>query len=399
MADLSKSVRRFDALGALEPPKRMPNGYLRVEAFLTRTGVFPYRRADGSVIREYRSPEEVFRADSVESFGQLPVTIEHPPVPGGLLDPSNTHQFQVGAVGNLQRVGNRMKGSIVVTDAKAQTELESGRKREISFGYVCDLDMTPGVSPEGESYDAVQRNIIGNHCAITKMARGGSDLRVRMDSADAEMISSEEIKIPGENPAPGETMSTRKVKLDGMDVEVPVAVADAIDSAKARLDSALAAQKADHDKAITEAKGETAKAVARADAAEAKIKTMSGELAAAPAKALAAAKARADLETTARGVLGSGAKFDAADGKPMDDATIKAAVVLKLSGDDMTGKDPVYVAARFDSEIALNTRTNPALAAARVASGPAPTAPAGVRTDSATDEYLNVIMHKTPAAK
>jgi hypothetical protein len=381
-------VRRFDALGELEPPKPMPNGYLRVEAFLTRTGVFPYRRADGSTIREYRPPEEVFAPASLASFDLMPATVEHPPVPGGLLNSSNTHQFQVGAVGNLRRIGDRMKGAIVVTDSKAQAELPA--RREISLGYVCDLEMSPGISPEGEPYDAIQRNIVGNHCAFTKMARGGPDLRVRMDSADAEMISSEEIDFPpGNTEEAMSVVAKRKIRLDGLEIEVDAAVADAIEQSKARLDSAVAIESARGEKLLAEQKAETGKAVARADAAEAQIKALTAELAAAPAKALATATVRADLENTARGVLGAETKLDT-----MNDAAIRATVVTKLSGDDMAGKDPVYVAARFDAEMAIYNRTNPALAAARGASTPAP---ATVRTDSlpaADAAYLAAVTGK-----
>lgn len=351
------SVRRFDVGAELAPPVRMPNGFLRVEAYLTRTGVFDYRRADGSVIREYRPPEEVFHPDSLASFELMPVTLEHPPV--GLLGPENAHQFQVGAVGHLTRADARVKGAIVVTDAKAHATLAAGRKHQISLGYTCDLDMTPGTSPEGERYDAVQRRIVGNHCAFTDVGRAGPDVRVRMDSTDAAMVLSQELT---QEPEP----MKRKIKLDGIEIEVDAAIADAIEQAKARTDSAVAAAKVDADKALAEVKSALDKATARADAAEAKIKTLEAEVAAAPAKALAAAKARTELETKARTILGPDAKFDG-----MDDVAVQRAAIAKAIGAELPKeKTAEYVAARFDAEVETAARGNPGLAAARALSTP-----------------------------
>lgn len=165
----------------------------------------------------------------------------------------------------------------------------------------------------------------------------------------------------------------RKITLDGIEIEVDAAVADAIEQARARTDSAVAAVKADADKALAEVKSELNKATARADAAEAKVKTLEAEVAAAPAKALAAAKARTDLETRARTLLGADAKFDG-----MDDGAIQRAAIAKATGAEVPkDKTAEYVAARFDAEVEIATRGNPGLAAARAISTPrADSAPA-----------------------
>jgi hypothetical protein len=38
--------------------------------------------------------------------------------------------------------------------------------------------MTPGVSPQGEKYDGVMRDIVGNHVALVKEGRAGADVVV-----------------------------------------------------------------------------------------------------------------------------------------------------------------------------------------------------------------------------
>ena len=345
------SVTRFDR-GDLKKPIRLDNGYLRVDAYLTRSGVFTYKRADGTTLREYRPPEQVFSADAVGSFELAPVTNDHPPV--GLLTPANTHQFQVGTVGQIQQDGDKLRGSIMLTDAKAIGDLEKG-KREISLGYVCDLDFTPGVSPEGEHYDAVQTNIRGNHCALVKVGRAGPEIRVRLDSTDALMVVS-----PPEQMFPTEPKPMKKITLDGIEFEVAETVAQAFEKMDASKDAALSATKA-----------EVQAAIARADAADAKVAELEKSLAEAPAKALASAKARAELESVAGKFLGKDAKFDG-----QDDDTVKKAVIAKLSPScDLTGKSAEYVAARFDAEVEIASRGNPGLAAARVATAKADALP------------------------
>src|SRR5690606_28507268 len=51
--------------------------------------------------------------------------------------------------------------------------IESGERKEISLGYKCQLDPTPGTW-NGESYDAVQKNIVVNHVALGPKGWGGT---------------------------------------------------------------------------------------------------------------------------------------------------------------------------------------------------------------------------------
>ena len=44
--------------------------------------------------------------------------------------------------------------------------LESGERKEISLGYKCRLEQTSGTI-NGESYDAIQRDIVVNHIAMS----------------------------------------------------------------------------------------------------------------------------------------------------------------------------------------------------------------------------------------
>lgn len=171
-------VVRIDR-GLLRSPKRTAQGALRVDGVFTRSGVFSYKNRDGSERREYRPPEEVFRADALESFESVPVTDDHPPE---LVTPANRALYQRGLVSEgVRRDGDLVVGSMVVFDAETIDKMEQG-KVALSCGYEVELDETPGTHPVHGRYDAVQRNIRGNHLALVDVARAGPEARVRMDA-------------------------------------------------------------------------------------------------------------------------------------------------------------------------------------------------------------------------
>ena len=63
---MKTSVLRFDR-GEFKTVEKTPQGFLKVPAYATRAGVFNYKTNDGKIIRELRSPEEVFHKDSLSS--------------------------------------------------------------------------------------------------------------------------------------------------------------------------------------------------------------------------------------------------------------------------------------------------------------------------------------------
>jgi hypothetical protein len=165
-------VLRFDFNGSSGEFKRTPQGFLRVNARLTKTGVFAYENG-----REYRSDEEVFRADSLASLKAAPVTDLHPSERGAdsFLTPANAKTHIIGITENIEREGNYLKGSLIIFHEDAIKAIESGERKEISLGYQCRLEPTPG-SVNGEAYDAIQRDIIVNHVAMAPKAGVGRGL-------------------------------------------------------------------------------------------------------------------------------------------------------------------------------------------------------------------------------
>ena len=170
--------------------KELPDGSIRVPAVLTHTGIFPYRNPDGSVRREYRPAEEVFRADAIASFADVPVTISHPAE--RRVDATTWRRDAIGHLSGAPRQdGENMVGDLLIRDAGAIARVRSGDLHNISCGYRVDYDSTPGGTPDGQKYDGVQRNLVGNHVAILPRAerpRGGESCSLRLDSEDNEVI-------------------------------------------------------------------------------------------------------------------------------------------------------------------------------------------------------------------
>ena len=191
-------VQRVNRHDAPNPAKiiRLPGGGIRVEAALSRTGIQRYQDSDGKERLEYRPPSEVFSPEAMASFRGVPLTIGHPKE---FLSPDNYKDLQVGHVcDDVKADGDLLSASVIVMDRYALQAIDADALREVSCGYTVDVDETPGVTPEGERYDAVQTHLIGNHLALVPphQGRGGSRVSLRLDSSLSSVMPDPIIPAP-----------------------------------------------------------------------------------------------------------------------------------------------------------------------------------------------------------
>lgn len=330
-----KLVKRYDYEPSVTAQTEMtPEGFLKVRARATRTGVLVYKMADGTSVRELRHPDEVFKPESMASLGLKPLTNNHPP---GLIDSETAEMYQVGMTGETVKVvdDKYLEVTCVFTNKRAIADAANG-KVEVSPGYVCELDWTPGVY-DGEEYDAVQKNIRYNHLAQVKKGRSGPDVRLHLDSEDGIQIDPNEEK---------ETVKM-KIKLDGKEFEVADELGKAIELLQKRPASEEletvkqdAAEKAAALASATKAKEE---AEARADGLKSEVEKIKKERTdSAPADLRALVKERLALEKVAEAA--GVEKFDS-----LDDIELKKAVIKAVSPEAvMDGKGEDYINARFD---------------------------------------------------
>lgn len=311
--------RRVDFHGRLDERTELGDGSVRFTARLTRTGVFDYGDH-----KELRLPEDVFAQRALDSFKGLAVTDGHV----AWIDSSNWRTHAIGHVGDdVHQDGQFVVASVIVKDKKALEKIDAKSLAEISMGYSVDLEEKPGKTDAGEEYDAIQKNIFGNHAALgpSNWGRAGSDVRL----------------LDGAAYAPG--MTTPGQRFDApTDKDLTDARADAT-AARADADTL----RKERDTARTERDD----AKKRADTLEAERDAARREATDAK-KALEDAKkdeaeridARVALIDAARGVLGK--DFDA---KGKSDREVRIAVLAKVDSKiDFTGKSDDYVAAAFD---------------------------------------------------
>lgn len=338
--------------------RKTSDGYLTAYAKVARTGVQTYRghelgRPDLDKVRVYRPPEEVFHADAMRSAAHRPVTLKHPPVP---VTSKNWRRFAGGQTGDeVVRDGDFVKVPLVMMDAAMIDAYERDGIKELSLGYSTDIKWRTGVTDAGEEYDAVQTAIRVNHLALVPVARGGDQLRIGdMSSVDdgktcpncgAEMhgskCSSCDYTKDGEY--------TMKLVIDGLSVTVAddqsgtiiekhisklstdlKSVTDSFEDFKKKAKK----DEDEKDKAVKDAQT----ALSAKDGEIAVLKKQVADAAITPEKLDVLVKARADVITRAKPLVGDQYVFDGKtveqirkdavvaglgdEGKTMDDATV-----------------------------------------------------------------------------
>ena len=306
-------MQRFD--NVTFAATKTAEGFIRDTPIVGRAGILLYRNADGTEHREYRPPEEAFKADSLASLMGKPITIGHK----AFVTAGNA--AQVAPIGSVLSAG-RQDGDTIRADIVIYN-LDTNA-RELSCGYTLDLDETPGTTPQGEHYEAIQRNITYNHLAIVPKGRAGV-ARLNMDGS--QVIDEEEQKEEQK------MAEMTKVRLDsGIEYDCAPEVKVAIE--KMRKDSA-------------EMKKEADKLQAKYDALDAELKKeqegRKADAEKAKANFDAAIKTRVELLKVAEA-------HKVANADSMTDTEIKTAVIKAVRGDaiNLKGKSADYIEAAYD---------------------------------------------------
>ncbi len=310
---------RADAIG--------DDGIARVQARLTRSGVFPYRRKDGSIVRELRHPDDVGAPEHLKSLRLLPVTLGHP-VGGEMVSSANAGALQVGGTSSRVDFDGEYVGTDLFVSRADAVEAAKSTHREISLGYYVEIVKEPG-EYKGERYDQRQTMLRGNHCALVSKGRAGAGAAIfaRLDADDAIAEDGEETQ-PAPRRADIGDKSMPRIRLDGVEYEIAAEIADKV-----------AAKLADLEKAT-----------ARHDALSAVVATRDAEIAALKSATPDVAKIRADVEIEIGKryelrALAKSHRVDVADDAPA--AAVRLAVIKKLGGAAIEPK----LANRTDGEL------------------------------------------------
>lgn len=151
---------------------------------LSKAGVFPYLGKQISselepdkIYQVYRPAEELLSEETINSFKLLPIVDDHTMLgtePGMM--PAEEKGVHGTSGSDVYGKDGKLYGDLKIYSETLKDEIEAGKK-ELSMGYFCDYELTPGTFG-GQHYDAVQRNIRGNHIALVEEGRMGPDVRV-----------------------------------------------------------------------------------------------------------------------------------------------------------------------------------------------------------------------------
>lgn len=151
---------------------------------ISRVGIFPYYGRDcggpepDRIYRVLRPAEELGKAETLDSFRLLPLVDDHtwlgdPEMGGTPAEDKGVH----GILGEeITFDGRIMRGPLKIFSKALDNRLKNGKK-ELSCAYRCRYEFTAGVF-EGEAYDAIQRDLRGNHIALVDKGRMGADVKV-----------------------------------------------------------------------------------------------------------------------------------------------------------------------------------------------------------------------------
>lgn len=320
--------------------EKTPQGFLRIPASLTRTGVFRYFK-DGKVVRQLRHPDDVFKPESMASLASVPFTNEHPKK---LLDAKTVKAAIAGWVGDsIVKDTIYLNGVVTIADAASIKDVEDG-KAELSCGYEADITDESGIY-NGEQYDQRQTNIVYNHVSLVKKGRAGAMVKLHLDSEDenAEFVEDQNDSPEEENMA--------KIKIDGVEMEVSKEVADAFEKSSKKQQEEMDSLNAKLKDSVP--KKDADKMQAKCDALEDENKTLKTKMDSTSDADKAAAeqkkidekvKARVDLLGKASKVLKPEVKTDG-----LSDLEVKKAVIAeKRPTLDLKDKSEDYVNATFD---------------------------------------------------
>lgn len=298
---------------------KTPEGFLTGDAIVTRTGVFTYMNADGSVRNELRHPEDVFNADSLATLKLKPVTDDHPPE---LVNADNASRYSIGTTGeSIITDESNVAITFTVQRNDAIKKIKNGKK-ELSLGYSLDLVEETGVW-DGVPYTHRQKNIRYNHLAIVQQARAGRMAKINMDGVAVQLHLDER---EDENMTEKDMQT---VNLDGLTYRADAEVAKAYEKA------VLSEKQARND----------------AEALQGQVDELKAQLEAVKATHNDEAMAKAVAERVA--LLESAKRIVNVDGlQGMNDRGIKETVLkAKYEAINLDGKSDDYVNARYDALI------------------------------------------------
>lgn len=307
------------------------NGWYTVKGNpLSKVGVFDYTGASigapdkARIYKVYRPAEELADPECIESFKLLPWVDEHHMLgdgPGYMPAEKKGVHGVIGEDVYFDEAAGILRGNLKVFSKSHAAAIDKS-KPELSCGYRCTYDFTPG-EWNGVKYDVVQRQMRGNHLASVKEGRMGPDVAV-LDHLTFAVDGKLELEpvLTAEQKAqlaallamltPEEKAAMLSPPAAEQDADAPPATPEMSPEDKAAKDAEAAAATADEEAKAAETAKAADAAEKRAAATDAKVTALEARVAAQDAalKARTAADAAAPAAMDAKAVFAAVATRD-----------------------------------------------------------------------------------------
>lgn len=307
------------------------NGFVSVPVAITKVGIQQYHSSElisdktlanalkgkTGLINVFRSEDTVFHPLTIESFKNIPVTIQHP---DSFVSPKDAKFVVSGHVGeDVDRLDDERLGATAHLYDKDAIDISFGS--EISAGYECPIVPKSGTY-NGVKYDfAFDGAMIANHLALVPAGRCGSGVGVLDKQTEDSEVKDEDVK---------KIVSDETAKLKD---EIEKLVKDSIASMSSNVESIVSQKINDEIKKIDDAKKEADEEAKKKADEEAKEK--------ADAKKVAL---EVDTRATLKNLLED--KYDSEK-----DYMDQAREFLKDSVDDVDKKSDEYILDKLADEV------------------------------------------------
>ncbi len=320
---------KFDA----KQPRFNHKGWLLVDAIIAKVGVI-----DRSDIQpgkmEYISEDELFKQDSLDTLTALEIEQFH------------KSNFDAGVVAGPPK--KTINGSdvyltipIAVKNRQVIRDVLNNVTSEISPEYT-NIDLPENGKHGNQAYNYRQIKREYHKLAIVRngTARGGRDIRVKLDSTDQGEQYLNYRAGPETQPKKDNIDKLKekvRMKFGEFDIDVPKEHEQLANVYISNVNNEIQA----HKKTTTDLQAKLDGLQAKYDSLEETVKKFDS------VDYIATAKARLKLEDSVRPILGETFKFDS-----VSDSEIKKQALNKMNPDiDLNGKSDDYITARFDVEI------------------------------------------------
>lgn len=182
LADQIACVNQSEAMDWGDSARqRDVNGYITIKRnAITRSGVFKYSGkslpgGDPNQMYDVLRPiEELASPEAIESFKLLPIIDEHVMLGDGYSTPAEAKGVHGSTGEDIVVEGRDVLAPLRIFSSTLKRLIDAGKKG-LSLGYRCRFEKSSGVF-EGMPYDYIQRDIRGNHLALVREGRVGTEV-------------------------------------------------------------------------------------------------------------------------------------------------------------------------------------------------------------------------------